>query len=62
MEEIQKENEEPGVIHLDLTIVGEDEKEDEADVLKALTIEEFKHIVKKALLVLGYCIKSRTIL
>tara|TARA_R110000803_G_C11949637_1_gene317548 strand:- start:932 stop:1273 length:342 start_codon:yes stop_codon:yes gene_type:complete len=46
MKEIQKDNEEPGVIHLDLTIVGEDEKEDEADVLKALTSEEFKHIVK----------------
>lgn len=50
MEEIQKENEEPGVIHLELSIIGEDEKEDEASVTEALTSAEFKHIVTTYLL------------
>jgi hypothetical protein len=45
MGEIEKQKKEPGVIHLDLAIGGEDERENEADILKVLNSVEFKHII-----------------
>lgn len=49
MKEIREEKDEPGIIHLDLSVTGEDEKEDEANILEALTSEEFKHVINEFL-------------
>ena len=49
MAEIEKEDDEIGIIHLDLIVTGEDEKEDKASVLEALTSDEFKYIITEYL-------------
>lgn len=49
MKEIREERDGPGIIHLDLPVTGEDKKEDEANILEALTGEEFKHVITEHL-------------
>ncbi len=49
MGEIEKKDDEVGIIHLDLKVTGEDEKEDQASVLEALTSNEFKYIITEYL-------------
>ena len=49
MAEIEKNDDEIGIIHLDLTVYGEDDKEDEASVREALTSDEFKYVITEYL-------------
>lgn len=49
MAEIEKNDDEIGIIHLDLTVLGEDDKEDEASVKEALTSDEFKYVITEYL-------------
>ena len=49
MAEIEKNDDEIGIIHLDLIMSGEGEKEDEAAVLEALTGEEFRYVITEYL-------------